>query len=84
MISFLGRLSGLTGRAMNPRDYMTVAAGCEWYLVAGVMLAMPWSEKAWKKVRNHWITDVFILVLFWIVVYYVATAAQDPFLYFQY
>lgn len=84
MVSFLGRLFDLTGRAMNPRDYLTVVTGCEWYLLAGVILATPWPQKVWERIKNHWIADVLILVLFWIVVYFVATAAQDPFLYFQY
>ena len=84
MVCFLGRLFGLTGSVMNPRDFMTSAAGYEGWMIAGVILATPWPRNLWEKIKNHWLADVFILILFWIVVYFVATAAQDPFLYFQY
>ena len=38
----------------------------------------------WNKVKEHWLTDIVLFILFWITVYFVATSAQDPFLYFQY
>ena len=69
---------------MNPLDYMNSAAGYEGLMIAGVILATPWPRKLWEKIRKHWIADVIILSLFWIVVYFIATAAQDPFMYFQY
>ena len=53
-------------------------------MIAGVIFATPWPRMLWEKVRKHWVADIFILALFWVVVYYIATAAQDPFLYFQY
>ena len=84
MVSFLGRLFGITGSSMNPLDYMTSAAGYEVLMVAAVILATPWPRKVWEKVRKHWAADIFILVLFWAVIYFIATAAQDPFMYFQY
>ena len=84
MVAFLGRLFGISGSTMNPQDYMTSAAGYEALMIASVIFATPWPRKLWEKVRKHWITDLFILALFWVVVYYIATAAQDPFLYFQY
>ena len=84
MVSFLGRLFNLTGMAINPQDYMTSAVGYEGLMVAGVVLATPWPRKVWEKVRVHWAADIFILALFWVVIYYIATAAQDPFMYFQY
>lgn len=84
MVSFLGRLFNVTGSAMNPQDYLTAAAGYEALMIAGVILAMPWPRKLWEKIRSHWIADVVILNLFWIVIYYISTAAQDPFMYFQY
>ena len=84
MLSFLGRLFNITGSAMNPLDYLNSAAGYEGLMIAGVILATPWPRKLWEKIRKHWIADIFILILFWVVVYFIATAAQDPFMYFQY
>ena len=84
MVSFLGRLFNLSGSALNPQDYMSSAVGYEGLMIAGVLLATPWPGKLWEKIRGHWMADVLIFNLFWVVIYFIATAAQDPFLYFQY
>ena len=84
MIAFLGRLFGITGNAINHQDYMTSAAGYEGLMIVGVILETPWPRKTWERVRKHWSADIFILALFWAVIYFISTAAQDPFLYFQY
>jgi hypothetical protein len=53
-------------------------------LAAGVVLATPLPEKLWNKVRYTILADILLVGLFWVVVYYISTAAQDPFLYFKY
>ena len=30
------------------------------------------------------LADILLVGLFWVVIYYISTAAQDPFLYFKY
>ena len=84
MVMFLGRLFGITGKTINPTDFVAQASNYFWMLLAGVVLATPWPRKIWEKVRDHWVVDIFLFALFWIAVFFVATAAQDPFMYFQY
>ena len=36
------------------------------------------------KLKRFALTDLLLLVLFWVAVFYIATSAQDPFLYFQF
>lgn len=84
MTTFLGRLFGLAGQTINPTDFVGQAAGYKWLLLAGVVLATPWPRRIWEKIRHHWIVDIFMFALLWIAVFFVATAAQDPFMYFQY
>ena len=58
-------------------DYVAVMA-------AGVIFATPMPRKLWEKIRHSFAADLVILVLFWIVIYFISTAEQDPFMYFQY
>ena len=84
MLVFFGRLFGQMGMVLNTSDYVRVL-GTYWpYLLAGVILATPFPEKLWKKIRNHPLTDILILGLFVAAVYCIATAEQSPFLYFAY
>ena len=36
------------------------------------------------KIRGKLWTDILLVGIFWLVVYFISTAAQDPFMYFQY
>ena len=84
MVTFLGRLFGLGGPAANAQDFVQWVPIYAGLLAGGAFLMTPLPRKIWNKVKNSVFTDLFLVVLFWIVVYYIATAAQDPFLYFQY
>ena len=84
MVCFLGRLFGVSGSTVTQLDF--VYKGMEYLpmLVAGVVFATPAPRKHWEKIRDTFAADLIILGLFWVVVYYISTAAQDPFMYFQY
>ena len=84
MIAFFGRLFGVGGAVLNPMDYLSAGITYGPLLAAGVILATPIPRKIWEKCRNSTLADLFLLLIFWLVVYSVSTAAQDPFLYFQY
>lgn len=84
MVVFLGRLFGIGAVPVNPRDYLLWGQDYFGLLAAGVVLATPLPEKLWNKVRYTILADILLVGLFWVVVYYISTAAQDPFLYFKY
>lgn len=84
MLVFLGRLFGLGGQALNPRDFVMWGYDYAGLLAAGVIFATPYPRKLWERMRRSTLADVVLLAVFWLVVYYISTAAQDPFLYFQY
>ena len=84
MVIFLGRLFGQCGQTLNPRDIIMLLQSYGAVLVPAFLLATPWPAKLWEKVRHSTLADLCLFVLFWVVVYFMATAAQDPFLYFQY
>lgn len=84
MAAFCGRLFGIGGEAANPLDYLMFGESYFGMLLAGAVFATPLPRRLWEKVRNSTVADVLLVVLFWVTVYYISTAAQDPFLYFQY
>lgn len=84
MVQYLGRLFGVAGKAINALDYVVAGKDYIGYLICGVILATPLPRKLWEKIRCTFFADLLIFCLFWVVVYFISTAAQDPFLYFQY
>lgn len=84
MVTFTGRLFGMCGTTLNGRDFIIWGKDYLPILITGVICATPLPEKLWKKIRFTTLADILLFVLFWLVVYYLATAAQDPFMYFQY
>lgn len=81
---FLARLFGFGGTVADAQDYVPWLSMYAGLLTAGAFFMTELPRKIWKKVKNSVIADIFLFVVFWFVVYYIATAAQDPFLYFQY
>ena len=84
MVIFLGRLFGQRGTTLNPRDFLLWGESYFGILTAGVLFATPLPRKIAKKLRHTAAADLLLFVLFWAVVHFISTAAQDPFLYFQY
>lgn len=84
MVLFFGRLIGLFPGQFNPGDFGTWMVDYWYLLLAGCVLATPWPGKLWQRIRQSPLSDVICFVLFWVVVLYIATSAQDPFLYFAY
>ncbi len=80
---FFGSLFG-AGTAAVPGDWQIWLEKFGLLLGLGALLMTPLPRRLWKKLENTWLADVLCFVLFWISVYYIATAAQDPFMYGQY
>ena len=82
MTVFLAKLFG-GGNTINPLDFLSLRdfAGI---LAAAAVFATPLPKFLWDKIRDSAFASVIIFVLFWVSVYFISTAAQDPFLYFQF
>ena len=84
MVVFCGRLIGLCGRAVNPLEYVQWLRMYAVLLCGSVAMMTPVPSMIWKKIRSTLLADFLVVVLFWVVVYYLSTAQQNPFMYFQF
>lgn len=84
MVIFMGKLFGLGSPALNPQDYIVWGKEYLWLLLGGFVCATPLPRWICNKLKRFALTDIIMFILFWVAVFYVATSAQDPFLYFQF
>jgi len=84
LVIYLGRLFGFGKGAPNLKGFLQWGSDYFGLLVSGAVLATPLPEKIWKRIRHTAAADILLVGIFWIAVYFIATAAQDPFLYFRY
>lgn len=82
MCTFMGRLFGIGNAGTNGDEFWHWLKQYAVLLIPGVALMTAWPGKLWKKIEDRWWADGICLVLFWVSVYFIATAAQDPFMYF--
>ncbi len=79
---FLGRMFGIGDAVGQAGEFALWFKSFAALLISGAVIMTGLPGKLWKRIRDSWIADVLCLVLFWICVYFIATAAQDPFAYF--
>ena len=84
MICYLGRLFGFSGETLNPTDYLIWGRRYVWLMSAGIVMATPLPLYIWERIKDKWWTDVLLFAVFWVVIYFISTSSQDPFVYFQY
>ena len=81
---FFLRLFGSGGVTLNSSDYMVILRDYGLILLAGLLFATPLPRYLYRKMKNYRLLNVILFFLFWVTVFYLATAKQDPFLYFQF
>lgn len=81
---FFLRLFGKGGTTLQAGDYWKVLQSYGWLLLAGIFFATPVPRQWYHRLKKSGWMNFFLFVLFWVVVYFLSTAKQDPFLYFQF
>lgn len=84
MLIFLQKLFGCGPAALNAKDFLPWGREYGMILLAGVFFALPLSTRIIQKLRKSVWGDLLLFILFWIEIYWIATSAQNPFLYFSY
>lgn len=81
---FFAKLFGFGGASLNLADFVTWGERYFGLIAVGILFATPLPGKIWEKIRRSSLLDVILFILFWFSVYFIATSAQDPFVYFQF
>ena len=53
-------------------------------LLAGIIVCTPGFMRTWDKIRQNYLGTLFLVVIFWCAVYFLAAGLNDPFLYFSF
>ena len=78
------RLVGVGGIPGDPRDWLDALEHSWPYLLLGIMGSTPLPGKLWRRISGSALAWLLLFGLFWLCVYFIATAASDPFLYFSF
>ena len=82
--AYFARLFGGGGTPGNPNDWIAVLRRCWPYLVIAAAGSTPLPARLWRKISGRTVAWVLLFGLFWLCIYFMATAAGDPFLYFSF
>ncbi len=83
--SYIGRLFAFSGgTAVHAQDFLVYGRQYAVVLVIGLLVSTPFPEKLWRRIRTSPLGTVLLLVLFWVCVYCMAVATNDPFMYFSF
>ena len=78
------RLVGLGGVGHSAGDWLDALRWCWPYLAIGAVMSTPLPSRLWSKLSGRDVAWVLLFALFWVCMYFLATAASDPFLYFSF
>lgn len=78
------RLAGLGGAGHAAGDWLEALGWCWPYLALGAVMSTPLPGRLWAKLSGRAVGWIVLFALFWACMYFLATAASDPFLYFSF
>ncbi len=84
LVCYLGRMFGCGGPAVNPLDVLLMVGTYHGPFVCGLLLATPLPARLFRRFRDSRWMDIAALVLFWVVIYALATGDESPFLYYHF
>lgn len=79
---FLGRMFGVGVAAASTEEFVYWLGEYAGLLIPGILIMTGIPGKLWNWIEDGWLADVICFVLFWFCIYFIATASQDPFMYF--
>lgn len=83
-VSLVSRLFGIGPGAGSVDDFLYWGRVTAPVMAAGALFMTPVPKKLWLRVKDRKWADVLLFVLFWACVYFMATSASDPFVYFNF
>lgn len=82
--AYFSRLFGGGGTPGDPLDWAAALRWCWPYLALGIAFSTPLPGRLWRRIAGRGAAWALLFALFWVCMYFLATAASDPFLYFSF
>ena len=82
--AYFARLFGGASEGYMPGDWIEALSWCWPYIALGLALSTPLPSMLWKRIPRRAAIWAALFVLFWVCMYFLSTAASDPFLYFSF
>lgn len=83
-LAYFSRLFGGGAPASDPGDWLAVLRRCWPYLAIALADSTPLPALLWQRISGSRLAWLLLFLLFWFCVFFMATAAGDPFLYFSF
>ena len=84
LMQMFGHLGDMSQWTMNLDLFFQAVHQYGLYLVLAVVFSVSWPYTKYRENKNRLITVVILLILFFLCVYKMQTAASNPFLYFRF
>ena len=83
---FLGRLFHIfsSDTVVLKNDWLVYGRQYLIQLIVGIVLALPFPAKIWKKIRSTPVGSVILFCAFWLSIFFLAVGKNDPFMYFNF
>lgn len=84
---YFGRLFpfiGGAGIAVNPQDIIKYGQNYGVLFIIGILLCIPVVSRFYEKFKKNPLMIVFLAIVFWASVYFMASSAGNPFMYFKF
>lgn len=84
---YFGRLFpfiGGAGIAVNPQDIIKYGQNYGVLFIIGILLCIPVVSRFYEKFKKNPLMIVFLAIVFWVSVYFMASSAGNPFMYFKF
>ncbi len=69
---------------VNQSDFMRSLGRYGIFFALAFLVSLPFVDKLYEKYKDHLVTKLLLLVVFWYCIYKVANGMNNPFLYFQF
>lgn len=84
---YFGRLFpfiGGAGIAVNPQDIIKYGQNYGVLFIIGILLCIPVVSRFYEKFKKNPLMIAFLAIVFWVSVYFMASSAGNPFMYFKF
>lgn len=84
---YFGRLFpffGTSQAVVDSGDFLSYLKDYGWMFIVSIPLCVPGISKLYAKVKDKTVTNILLMILFWISIYFSASSSANPFMYLNF